>query len=89
MIAFDEDAKLKHSATKTVMGEKQPCCIHVKKPMEHGVISDYTNMRYLLGTYWTIISNGSETGLMIAVPVILNVEKRAFEDLAWEISFKG
>ena len=68
------------------MYEKQPYSIHVVKPMEHGVISDYTNMRYLLGTvldhYFKRIR---KTGLMIAVPVdITNVEKRAFEDLAWE-----
>ena len=87
MIAFDEDAKLKAFGNEAfAMYEKQPYSIHVVKPMEHGVISDYTNMRYLLGTvldhYFKRIR---KTGLMIAVPVdITNVEKRAFEDLAWE-----
>ena len=51
MIAFDEDAKLKAFGNEAfAMYEKQPYSIHVVKPMEHGVISDYTNMRYLLGT---------------------------------------
>ena len=87
LIAFDEDAKLKAFGNEAfAMYEKQPYSIHVVKPMEHGVISDYTNMRYLLGTvldhYFKRIR---KTGLMIAVPVdITNVEKRAFEDLAWE-----
>ena len=87
MIAFDENAKLKAFGNEAfAMYEKQPYSIHVVKPMEHGVISDYTNMRYLLGTvldhYFKRIR---KTGLMIAVPVdITNVEKRAFEDLAWE-----
>ena len=49
MIAFDEDAKLKAFGNEAfAMYEKQPYSIHVVKPMEHVVISDYTNMRYLL-----------------------------------------
>ena len=87
MIAFDEDAKLKAYGNEAFeMYEKQPYSIHVVKPMEHGVISDYTNMRYLLGTILDQhFKRIRKTGLMIAVPVdITNVEKRAFEDLAWE-----
>jgi len=42
MIAFDEDAKLKAFGNEAfAMYEKQPYSIHVVKPMEHGVISDY------------------------------------------------
>ena len=67
MIAFDEGAKLKAFGNEAfAMYEKQPYSIHVVKPMEHGVISDYTNMRYLLGTvldhYFKRIR---KTGLMV------------------------
>ena len=51
MIAFDEDDKVKAIGDEAFdMYEKQPYSVRVIKPMEHGVISDYTNMRYLLGT---------------------------------------
>lgn len=87
MIAFDENAKLKAYGNEAfAMYEKQPYSVNVVRPMEHGVISDYTNMRYLLGTvldrYFKRIRKAE---LYMAVPVdITNVEKRAFEDLAWE-----
>lgn len=87
MIAFDEDAKLKAFGNEAfAMYEKHPYSVNVIKPMEHGVISDYTNMRYLLGTvldrYFKRIR---KSDLYVAVPVdITNVEKRAFEDLLWE-----
>lgn len=91
MIAFDEDDKVKAIGDEAFeMYEKQPYSVRVIKPMEHGVISDYTNMRYLLGTvlekYYKRIRKPE---LYIAVPVdITNVEKRAFDDLAWEAAGK-
>ena len=91
MIAFDEDDKVKAIGDEAFdMYEKQPYSVRVIKPMEHGVISDYTNMRYLLGTvlekYFKRIRKPE---LYIAVPVdITNVEKRAFDDLAWEAAGK-
>ena len=87
MIAFDKDAKMKAYGNEAyAMHEKQPYSVNVIRPMANGVISDYTNMRYLLGTvldkYFKRIR---KAGLYIAVPVdITNVEKRAFEDLLWE-----
>lgn len=91
MIAFDENDKVKAIGDEAFdMAEKQPYSVRVIKPMEHGVISDYTNMRYLLGTvldkYFRRIRKQE---LYIAVPVdITNVEKRAFDDLAWEAAGK-
>lgn len=91
MIAFDEDDKVKAIGDEAFdMYEKQPYSVRVIKPMEHGVISDYTNMRYLLGTvldkYFKRIRKSE---IYIAVPVdITNVEKRAFDDLAWEAAGK-
>ncbi len=88
MIAFDEDAKLKAFGNEAfAMYEKQPYSIHVVKPMEHGVISDYTNMRYLLGTvldhyFKRIRKTGSYD--RSSSGYYEDVEKRAFEDLAWE-----
>ena len=96
MIAFDEDAKLKAFGNEAfAMYEKQPYSIHVVKPMEHGVISDYTNMRYLLGTVLNhYFKRIRKTDLMIAVPHgQINEENfrlakqsalNKIEDLAWE-----
>ena len=91
MIAFDEDDKVKAIGDEAFdMYEKQPYSVRVIKPMEHGVISDYTNMRYLLGTVLDqYFKRVHKPKLWIAVPVdITNVEKRAFDDLAWEAAGK-
>ena len=91
MIAFDEDDKVKAIGDEAFdMYEKQPYSVRVIKPMEHGVISDYTNMRYLLGTVLDgYFKRVHKPELVIAVPVdITNVEKRAFDDLAWEAAGK-
>ena len=91
MIAFDEDDKDKSIGDEAFdMYEKQPYSVRVIKPMEHGVISDYTNMRYLLGTVLDrYFKRVHKPELVIAVPVdITNVEKRAFDDLAWEAAGK-
>lgn len=91
MIAFDEEDKVKAIGDEAFdMYEKQPYSVRVIKPMEHGVISDYTNMRYLLGTVLDqYFKRVRKSELYIAVPVdITNVEKRAFDDLAWEAAGK-
>ena len=83
MIAFDEDDKVKAIGDEAFdMYEKQPYSVRVIKPMEHGVISDYTNMRYLLGTVL------DQYFKRVHKPKLWNVEKRAFDDLAWEAAGK-
>ena len=88
MIAFDEDAKLKAFGNEAfAMYEKQPYSIHVVKPMEHGVISDYTVTEKMI-KYFVQKAMGKRTfkkpRISICVPSgVTEVERKAVEEATY------